>query len=570
MWQSKLEHLNPVQELDQLPSYGVLFFFRNMGPFRTAFWLLTLCRVISSLFRFAAVYLLGDIVSHVADITTSQVFSFYLPAWLGATAASEGLDFLTRKYAEAFPIIYRDHLMLRFYLSFLELDARKLFNFSKERLNALVGKYAGNVQSFLNDWVWQITGRGASFAVIVAILLLQSPVVLAINVVYMLLFLWLSLGISALFSPVAKRYAEQDLESAAVLNSFTWNLNTVKRLALNAFFLDTSRLMIGRNWARFEEVRSFHAKRWLLQLNLFNVLYIGTIVYAIYQIKAGALPLGYLVLLKWAFDELWQILVYIIEFYVNLVQQREDAALVRRHFKDLMPSGRGGEPARFELNGWKRIELEGVHARFMPQSAGDKVVEIRAPRLEIKRGDKLGIIGESGSGKSTILNVLLNLVDFEGSYRVDGAEMSGRSFDSRHVTIITNFDPLFKLSLRANILLGRKVDEARLASILKGVGVDEFARDLDAVVGGSNFNLSSGQEQRVRLARGLLQESSLYLLDEPFNGIDAARKTEIIHFLREHLRDRAVILVTHNRDELSLVEQVYELKNGELSPQTSR
>ena len=148
MWENKLEEVEPLSDIERLPSYGFLFFFRHMGPFARPFWLLTVCCVTSTLLRFVTVYLLGNIVSHAAEISIEKVFSFYLPAWLGASVGAEFLDFFIRKYGEALPAVYRDYVTLRFYLTVLELDPRKLFNFSKERLSSLIGRYAAGAQSF--------------------------------------------------------------------------------------------------------------------------------------------------------------------------------------------------------------------------------------------------------------------------------------------------------------------------------------------------------------------------------------------------------------------------------------
>lgn len=181
--------------------------------------------------------------------------------------------------------------------------------------------------------------------------------------------------------------------------------------------------------------------------------------------------------------------------------------------------------------------------------------------MAIQRGDKLGIIGESGVGKTTVLNLLMNLVDYTGRIDICGKELRDIEFTAKQCTIINSSDPLFKLSLRDNLLLGNQISEKKLHTILAGVKATSFTQNLDTVVGSTEFNLSTGQEQRIRLARGLLQESEILLMDEPFNGIDDETKIEIIEFIKRITKDKTVILVTHNKAELCLVDHVYQFNS---------
>lgn len=560
-----LQEAPALGDLEHLPDYGFVFFFRNMGPFRASFILLTVCKALSSVLRFVTVYLLGDILSSLTTLSTDQIFYYYLPVWLGSNFLAELLEYFIRRYAEAFPAMYGDYLSLRFYRSFFDLDFQRLYNFSKERLLTLVGKYTGHVQGFLADWFWGTTSRAVRLVLVLAILYAQNPWILAINACYVALFLVLSLRVSRAFSPIAERYAKVTLRSSEVTGSFTMSFNAVKRLGIRDFFLNVVGVRMAENWKSLAEVREFHARRWLLQLNLFNFLYIATLVYGVYQVKQGSLALGFLVLIKWAFDELWGILVYVIEYYVSLVQQREDAKVVREEFAKL--AGKKAAPGQADqVAVWREMELSDVRVHFPSETAGKGDVSVVIPQLRIARGDKLGVIGESGAGKTTLLNVLLRLVPIDGKYVIDGREVSTDMLHPRFVTVISNHDPLFKISLEDNILLGRKLDSALVQRVLEGVKVRQFISDLSAQVGAAGFNLSAGQEQRIRLARGLLQQSDIYLLDEPFNGIDEGNKQEIIEFLKEHLREKTVVLVTHNSNELKLVEEIYSFRDGVLQP----
>jgi ABC-type bacteriocin/lantibiotic exporter with double-glycine peptidase domain len=381
-------------------------------------------------------------------------------------------------------------------------------------------------------------------------------------------FLVLALRLSARFSGIAQRYSEQRIDSSTEISRFVLHLNTVKRLGITGFFLGQYRRALDANWDRLEEYKNFHARRWLIQLNLFNLLYVLTLFYGIYQVKIGVLGLGFLVLIKYSFDQLWGILVYLIEYYVTLLQQREDTRIIRRELEQALSEEDRKPREVVPLDGWKELKLIDASTEFEGKGPGHPPIRVSIPEFVIRRGEKVAVIGPSGTGKTSLLNMLLTLIPFRGGYFLDGRDIADKSVAPQGISFINSVDPLFVLTLRANILLGRTVDEDRLRQVLAGVRAD-FIGNLDLKVGAASFNLSAGQEQRIRLARGLLGDAELYLLDEPFSGIDTENKRQVMTFLRAYLIDAAIVLVTHNPEELALADRVYELRDGVLRESTA-
>jgi ABC-type transport system involved in cytochrome bd biosynthesis fused ATPase/permease subunit len=135
--------------------------------------------------------------------------------------------------------------------------------------------------------------------------------------------------------------------------------------------------------------------------------------------------------------------------------------------------------------------------------------------------------------------------------------------------LLSGTDTLFKLSLRDNILLGRDIADSQLYDIMRGCCIDELIPQLETVVGSPSFNLSTGQEQRVKIVRTLLQSASCYLLDEPFNGIDRPTKERIKAFMRDYLRDKTVLISSHIEEDLDWVSRTYTIYGGVLREATA-
>jgi ABC-type bacteriocin/lantibiotic exporter with double-glycine peptidase domain len=563
MWQEKLKSVMPVTEIGALPTFAFQFFFRNTGQFRLAFALLTGAAVVSAVLRFYLVALLANLITNAATLSVERVLYWYLPVFLGATVSRELIDFLLRRFGEPFPTIYREYLQLRFFRTFCELRSHRLLNASKERLQTLMEKYVAHVERFLTDWFWGTARKLTQLVIVLGILYWQSPSVLAFNLAYIVVFLFLSFRLSRQISAIARPYSEQAIETRSVNARVFLNLNTVKRLRAHEFLLGVLTGLTSESWNKLDRVSAFHARRWLLQLNLFNVLYIGTLISGVLRVIEEDLPLGFLVLIKYAFDNLWDILTYTIEYYVSLITQKEDTAVIRNDLKNIL----GVSPAPREtcgLGDWREIRLNDAEATFRKEADGLEV-SIRIPELVLRRGEKIGVIGESGAGKSTLLNMILGLVPFTGELAVDGRSIKGNEPLPGDVVLITSSDPFFNISMEQNLFLGNEPSAEAVARVLAGLKIDGYVSDLSFKYGDPGVHFSAGQEQRLRIARGVFQSADLYLLDEPFNGIDDDTKAEVMGFLKEFLRDKAVILVTHNAGELSMVDTVYEMNGGVLT-----
>lgn len=555
----------PPVELDALPPYAWMYVLGDLGPFRRLFLVLTLASVVVVGLNFLAVFIVGEIITNLAHLSVEAILGRYLPLYLIFLLVIEGLDYFLRRYGEAIPSFYADFQRNRFLNAVLQLDFGRSGNIAKERIHALIDRYTRHLELFLDQWFWGLSRKLTEAVIVMAILFYQNVFIGGITVVYLIGFLTLAFYISSRFAPYARDFAAEAVHESTVRQNFVLNLGVVRRFRAGSFLARTIERVVSSKWASFDRLRAFHARRWFLQLNLFNALFIGTFFYGVYQVKTGTLPLGYLVLIKWAFDRLWFAVVLFIEYVVSLVQQREDARLVRGEFALLGAREASSLTTLSIPSTWREIALVNVAVAF-PATSDRAAVQIRVPNFVLRRGTWVGIIGPSGVGKSTVLSMLMNLQPTNGGLRVDGEALPPGALSSDFVTVIANTDPLFKLTLRENVVLGGEPAAGELARVLAGVGATDFYGDGASVVGAADFNLSAGQEQRIRLARGLLQASDVYLLDEPFNSIDRATKSSVMRFLGEYLAGRTVVLVTHNPEDLDLVQELYSFEGDVLVP----
>jgi ATP-binding cassette, subfamily B, bacterial len=199
---------------------------------------------------------------------------------------------------------------------------------------------------------------------------------------------------------------------------------------------------------------------------------------------------------------------------------------------------------------------------------------LRNANLRIEAGKTTAFVGSSGSGKSTIAKLLLRFYDpVSGAVQIDGADIRRFKLSSlrEQIAVVLQESVLFATSIRDNIAYGKldaSDEEVRAAAI--EAGADEFIHALpegyDTVVGERGATLSGGQRQRIAIARAILRNASILILDEPLTGLDERTAREVAEALRRAARGRTTILITHDGLSLALADKIVRVFNGGLFP----
>ncbi len=215
-----------------------------------------------------------------------------------------------------------------------------------------------------------------------------------------------------------------------------------------------------------------------------------------------------------------------------------------------------------------RIQASDLHFRY-GESGPDSLRQIS---FAINAGERVALIGRNGSGKTSLAKLLLGLFrPSSGQLRFDGKDslQLHSSFLRHQIGYVPQDVKLFYGSIRDNILLGASaVNDAQLLAAVERAGVSLFT-DLDAdglnrPVGESGSALSAGQRQAVALARALLNDPPILILDEPTASLDARAELQFTRTLAALPRNKTIILITHKQPLLELVDRVMVLERGRL------
>ncbi|PIE98212.1 MAG: ABC transporter [Treponema sp.] len=188
--------------------------------------------------------------------------------------------------------------------------------------------------------------------------------------------------------------------------------------------------------------------------------------------------------------------------------------------------------------------------------------------LEIPSGKILGIMGKSGSGKSTILKLLLRFWDpCKGSIKINDTELPQINTGSIYekINYMTQATQLFTGTIRSNLLIAKKdATDEQIVNALKKASVYEYIMSLpdglESKVGESGVNFSGGERQRLGLARCLLADKPMLLLDEPTSNIDSINEALILRAIKKDSAEKTVVLVSHRNSTLAICDKITEIK----------
>lgn len=193
--------------------------------------------------------------------------------------------------------------------------------------------------------------------------------------------------------------------------------------------------------------------------------------------------------------------------------------------------------------------------------------------MDLPKGKVVGIHGASGSGKSTLLKLLMRFWDVDGgNIRISGKDIREINTKDLHdmESYVTQETYLFHDSIANNIAIGKPgATREEITRASKKASIHDFIMTLpdgyDTEVGELGDTLSGGEKQRIGIARAFLHDAPLLLLDEPTSNLDSLNEGMILKSLNESREDKTVVLVSHRKSTMNVVDVVYEMENGRVS-----
>lgn len=311
--------------------------------------------------------------------------------------------------------------------------------------------------------------------------------------------------------------------------------------------------------SRFYSALTMNFTVWIQQL-----VVIAVVVYGVYLISDGTMTVGGLIACTILSGR-----AMMLSQLANLLNRLERSRVSLKGLNRIMrlPTDRGMREqfiTKSKIEG--DIKLEKVGFTY----PDEQTPALENISIDIKPGERVGIIGRIGSGKTTMLKLILGLYEpSAGSVRIDGTD--NIEIDPvdlrRHVCYMSGDGMLFYGTVRENIMMANpNASDEEFIHAVTISGVDKFAsrhpQGFDMQVGERGELLSSGQRQAVALARALIANPSVYLLDEPTGSVDNTFEKEFMAAMSSVLENKTLMVVTHRASLLAMVDRVIVLEAG--------
>ncbi len=458
-------------------------------------------------------------------------------------------DYFLSRLGANFFYNYSNVVYQEFYKKLCKLPTETISKYQTGYFECLIEKISSLVVKVLQA---EYTSIFVSFVFLFYTLYGQSVLLFGISVVVSVVCVYLNIKIIQKANRQVENLYEQEYEYSSVYNDFISNIRTVKLLNNDKYFLNK----IKRESKKCYDANKKYVKSYCLEECVRNILllipfFLG-LLKAIVDLSHGIDTIGIItfyislqVEMDFVFAELSST---IISWYELKVSKNK----VEKMFKTL--------DFRREIEDFNKIALEGIRIDYPSSSLVIKIED-----FVIEKGDKISIVGQSGQGKTSTINLILgNIEKYKGEVFIDGVRLRDAKID---VGVVSQEIELFNTSIRENLCLDKKVSDEQLEMYLKELELEEifsFNKGLSTLVGEKGLKLSTGQKRRINLLRSFLMDKSIYILDEPTSNLDVHTEKIVVDFIIEHFKDKTLLLVTHNEEIAKICNKFYRFQNHEL------
>ncbi len=523
--------------------------WRMMAGFRWVYLGATLSLGIAAVAKTATFWLLRYLVDDVLGQGRGGIILFYIAlGFLGLALVEGTFTFLSGKLSAqtAEGIVRR----LRNYL-FDHIQRLSFTYHDHTPTGELIQRCTSDVDAIRRFFADQAINAGR----IVILFSINMAALLSLNVPLALLsiaIIPLIIGVSVIFfrkvSQVYEAYQEQDATLSTTLQENLTGVRVVKAFARQEY---ERKRFDAQNWEKFLRGRrllSMHAFYWPISDVLcgFQML-AGFAVGALMTIQ-GTITLGtylaYSGMVLWIIWPMRNLARLIVQMSTGLVSYGRVAEIIREEREPL-------EEGRFQPDGDLRGEI--VFRNVCFEYEADAPV-LKGVSFHCKPGQVVALLGSTGSGKTTVVNLLPRFYEYTGgSITLDGVELRNypRHYLRRQIGIVEQEPFLFSRTVRENITYGveREVSQEEIEAAARAAAIHEeiasFPQGYDTLLGERGITLSGGQKQRVAIARTLLKNPRILILDDSTSAVDTGTEALIRQALERLMQGRTTLIIAH-------------------------
>jgi ATP-binding cassette, subfamily B, bacterial len=442
--------------------------------------------------------------------------------------------------------------------------------FSNSFVGGLVAKTKRFVNSFgtLQDqFVFHIWMSGIALISLFIVLFKESKILGIIFLVWLIMYGFLVKLMIKWQAPKSLESAKADTKTTSQYADIITNILTVKMFGSNLreqkYFKDTTDEEEKKRFSAWMQLHFWNGMYQSLVIGLFNIVIIWVAVDL--WIK-GTVSVGTIVLVQvyvlTCFDIVWNISRSLIRTSTAITDAVEMINIFEKE-----PDVR--DPLKSKKLNITEGKIEFKDVTFAYKD-GESV--FNSFNLEIKKGEKVALVGRSGAGKTTIVKLILRFLDVDkGSIEIDGQDISKVLQDDlrNNIAYVPQDPSLFHRSIKENIGYGKDcVDFSEIVEVAKRAEAHDFILSLpngyESLVGERGIKLSGGERQRIAIARAMLKASPIVILDEATSSLDTLAEEKIQKALLDLTKKTTTLIIAHRLSTIKRMDRIIVFEKGEL------
>lgn len=518
------------------------------------FWVLLCVGALDGISSFSVPILLAEFTK--PPITT-DLLSRLVPIIVVCLSASLVCQWCLRAWGESLTGWFGNELRLKLFARVERLSIDTLSAYHSGYIASLINQVASTVGTLSSSIVW-LCGHLTTVLILFVYFTARESVEMAlVNIAIFGVFVTVGVALARKIVPLADdKNKTQAVVGERFIDLLT-NISTIKRLGIVSWADQKLRRESVVNDASIFRFQRFHANRWILLHTIFYTSLVTTISFLLFQVEKGEVSGSILILFIAGFARVQNLAERLSELIKSLLETNAYVAKLEEVLCQEQPLGDR------DAGSFEDVSCDSIVHRY-----GERSQEIRVPQFTLKRGDRILISGRSGQGKSTFLSILANHRNpCSGECRWNKELYKSYNETLTHsFALVSQEAELFNLSLRENLTMGSGVPDDEILALLHDLGLNDLMQSLpeglDTNIGEKGVRLSSGQKQRMNIARGLLLKRPVLLLDEPTSHLDKASEELVIKRLSQLTPSITMVIVSHHPELRSLCSREFVFKDG--------
>lgn len=429
-----------------------------------------------------------------------------------------------------------------------------------------IQKGASGLNKILRMWINNFIEIGINFVGMIYILSRFDKLVGLTMIIFLVTYFLIAYFMMKKASDASQQVDIIEEEVSGLMFQVLNNIRSVKVLAIVGRIME---MIEAQTKGLFEKIkeRIFHFQIRSTTLNFWMITFkMGTIVLIVYGILNGKYEVGILVLFNGYFNSLAKSVDELAEVSQDLVVCKYGIARMKRTLD--VPICIDDEKDKIKLpDNWKKIIVKNLSFAYGKNNVLNNV------SFEIKRGEKIGIVGLSGAGKSTLIKLLLKENEnFKGGISFDELPIQKISKKSyfEQVGVVLQDTEVFNFTLRDNITISGTAngDDKKLADALDIAHVADFIhklpKGLDTFIGEKGIKLSGGERQRLGIARAVYKQPKILFLDEATSHLDLESEEKIKDSLHKFFQKVTAVVIAHRLTTIREMDKILVIEKGEV------